>query len=257
MNSLPIKLPRRALSSLTLLLMTSTLSACSDDKDAKPGDPQQMMGVQCDAAFAPTVPTALVDDLEDGNAQVAAVAGRNGSWWVTTDGTAGTIEPPGGAAPTTARILGGRCGSTQAVRVTGQGFTDWGAVLSVGMIYTSQEEPFDASAYKGIKFWARVGETNNGSVRVQFQDGDTVPVGGICDPTPNTPDTCYNGFGTTIAPLDTQWRLYQLPFADMTQRDFGHRAPALDPATLYTIEWHLDPNTVFDLWVDDVWFYSE
>ncbi len=211
---------------------------------------------KCDASFMPTVPSALLDDLEDGNSQVANVLGRNGSWWLSTDGTDGTVTPGEDAAPPPERILGKRCDSEQAIRVTGQGFTSWGAVLTVGMAYSSQADPVDLSGFSGLMFWARVGELNTSAIRVQFQDSNTAVEGGVCNPQSGTPDECYNGHGIALVPISTEWRLYKLPFADMTQRDgWGYQAEALDTTAIYNIEWNLDPNSVFDLWVDDVWFY--
>jgi hypothetical protein len=214
-------------------------------------------GPECDAAFGPTDPTALIDDMEDGDPSIAQVLDRNGSWWVTGDPTpGGTVTPPSGAAPPPERILGGRCDSRRAIRVTGQGFKEWGAVVSVGMGYDTQSTPTDASSFQGVMFWARVGETNNSKVRVQFQDVHTFPEGGLCKPERGAPDESYNGFGTELVPIDTKWRLYKLPFARMTQRDFGYRADSLDPSQIYNIDWNLDADSVFDLWVDDVWFYE-
>ena len=78
----------------------------------------------------PTDPTALIDDIEDGNALIAVAGDRNGSWWITSRRNAGgTITSPNGAAPDPERILGMRCESEFGMRMTGQGFTKWGANL--------------------------------------------------------------------------------------------------------------------------------
>lgn len=212
---------------------------------------------ECPSSLDPIDPTALIDNLEDGNGQLVATATRNGSWWVVSDGTpAGTIQPPADAAPSPERVPGGHCGSNYAMRVTGQGFTDWGASLSAGFRYTSQAETIDASAFSGVMFWARTGDTHSSGVRVQFQDSSTRPEGGKCNATSGSPDECYNGFGTQLVPLDTSWRLYKLDFSRMTQRDFGYRADALNTAELYALEWGFDASSIFDVWVDDVWFYE-
>jgi hypothetical protein len=146
------------------------------------------------------------------------------------------------------------------MRVTGQGFTSWGASLSASFRYTSQSESIDASAYRGVRFWARMGDTNSSEVRVQFQDVNTRPEGGICNPEDGNPDSCYDGFGTSLnRPADkaaTDWTLYELDFSSMTQRDFGYGGDALDVAHLYDIEWNVDASSIFDLWIDDVWFYK-
>lgn len=210
---------------------------------------------ECDAGFGPIDPTAIIDNMEDGDPLIAQVLDRNGSWWVTGDPTPeGMVTPPSNAAPLPERILGGRCDSQRAIRVTGQGFKEWGAVVSAGMGYDTKSTATDASTFEGVMFWARVGETNSSKIRVQFQDSQTYPEGGICNPVPGSSDECYNGFGTEL-PIDTKWRLFKLVFSRMTQRDFGYRGAGLDTSQIYTIEWNLDANSVFDLWVDDVWFY--
>jgi hypothetical protein len=215
------------------------------------------MPAYCDAAFMPIDPTALIDDIEDGNALIAVSGGRNGSWWVSSDGTPeATIEPPSDAAPAPERILGMRCDSEYGMRITGQGFTNWGANLSLGFKYEGMPMPIDVSDFSGVMFWARIGETHSSPVRVQFQDSSTQPEGGVCNPEPGAADECYNGWGVELAPIGTEWRLYKIAFSRMTQRDFGYRADAIDTTALYDIEWGFQPNTVFDLWIDDVWFYE-
>lgn len=211
----------------------------------------------CDQAanFAPVNPTGLFDDMEDGNGSVAVVGGRNGSWWLSTDGTDGTTTPEPNQAPTPETILGGRCGSKKAIRVTGQGFTGWGAVLSAGMSYSTQPDSVDLSSFTRLRFWARVGEQNTSGIRVQFQDAQTQPEGGQCVDSSGDPEACYDGFGTALNPIDTQWRLYEIKFSQMAQREFGHRGVALDTTHVYDLEFNLEPNSVFDLWVDDLWFF--
>ena len=83
------------------------------------------------------------------------------------------------------------------------------------------------------------------------------PQGGLCNDDPGaTTDACYDGWGTALVPLDTSWRLYQIPFSRIAQRAWGYQGEALDTANLYDLEWGVTQNTVFDLWVDDLWFYE-
>jgi hypothetical protein len=202
-------------------------------------------------------PTAIIDDLEDGNSLIAEVGERNGSWWVSSDGSAeGSIEPPANAAPPPERVLGGHCGSEYAIRVTGQGFTDWGAVLSLGFRYVDQQEPIDATDFSGIQFWARAGELHTSPVRVQLQDSTTFPEGGLCDPEPGSTSECYDGWGTGLLGLSEDWVLFKIPFSRLGQRGYGLAGEALDVENLYAIDWSLGPNSIFDLWIDDVWFYE-
>jgi hypothetical protein len=187
---------------------------------------------------------------------VATVGVRNGGWWVSGDGT-GTVTPPADQAPLPERILGGRCKSEYAMRFRGEAFGIWGAVMSATFRFTDDITPIDASLYRGLTFWARVGEDNESVIRGQLQDVSTHLLGGICNPTSGTPDECYNGFGATLDPIDTKWRKYTLEFATLTQREgWGYRTDAVTPTALYDLEWNVDANRVFDLWIDDIWFYE-
>ena len=242
-----------------ILLIGAALGAAAcgskdDDEDATP--PPEKEDPKCSAGFSPTNPNALLDDLEDGNPTVAAVGPRNGQWWLASDMTAGTSEPPPEQAITPEHIVGGRCDSTRAIHVQGSGFSDWGAVISANMRYVTASESVDVSQYTGIKFWARLGSDVPVPIRFQVQDAQTRPEGGLCVDDPTASNACWNGRGTQLLPLNKEWRLYDLPFIDMEQADgWGYRTDHLDTSTVYSLEWQLPKDLAFDLWVDDVWFY--
>src|SRR6185503_7921699 len=160
--------------------------------------------------------------------------------------------------PLPTRIVGGRCGSAFAMRVTGQGFTDWGAGVNIGFRHGNVDlDAFDASAYSGVRFWARAGESHTSAVRVQLEDGATYPVGGVCDPNDLLgTSACYNAHGTGLVPLGTEWRLYEIAFDRLSQRNLVGSPSAFDKAEVYALEWLMQPNSVIDLWIDDVWFFE-
>jgi hypothetical protein len=244
---------KKAFSSLVVLLLPLGSIACGGEAEAEPVAPQQ--DPDCEAPGI-VDPTLLIDDMEDGDSLVAAVGIRNGAWWIASDGT-GTVTPAADQPTPPERILGGRCESEYAMRISGEGFTDWGAVMSATFRFTNAVTPYDASPYRGITFWARVGEGNNSVIRAQVQDASTHLLGGICNPTSGAPDECYNAFGATLDPIDTEWRKFTLEFSALTQREgWGYRAEAVTPTALYDLEWNLDPNRTFDLWLDDIWFYE-
>src|SRR5690348_829263 len=98
------------LSSLSLLLTLGALG-CSGGSDP-PESTEQQDTKHCTADLVGAVdPTLLIDDLEDNDTRLAEVSGRNGNWWLATDGTGGTTTPPGDQEAPPERILGGRCGS--------------------------------------------------------------------------------------------------------------------------------------------------
>jgi hypothetical protein len=243
----------KATSPLLALFLTLGSAGCSDGTDPEPAEEQKDPNCESGGVVDPTL---LIDDMEDGDHLVAAVGIRNGGWWVASDGTS-TTTPPADQAPNPERILGGRCESKAGMRVTGSDFTGWGAVMSATFYYTDAIQPFDASAFRGIRFWARVGEDNNSTVRAQVQDSSTHLNGGVCNPQSGTPDECYNGFGASLTSISTEWQKFEIDFSTLTQRSgWGYQADAINPAALYGIEWNLDPNRTFDLWIDDVWFYE-
>lgn len=243
---------------LTVLLfcLAAPAAGCSGDEESGDDGAEGVVGAECETQNGPVDPTALIDDLEDGNGALPLISTRNGSWWISTDTSGGIIEPPAEAAPPAERILGGRCESEYAMRVTGSGFTDWGAVLTAGFRYTTEVSSIDASAYRGVRFWARVGEDHTAPVRVQFQDSHSEPNGGQCNAESMGTDQCYDGFGTALTTIGSEWQQFEIDFSTLGQRGFGFQADAIDTTMLYTIEWNLDPNGTYDLWIDDVWFFE-
>ena len=210
----------------------------------------------CDSEFSgPIDPSALIDDLEDNNGQIAEVGTRNGGWWISTDGSDGIVTPEAEMQPLPERILGKRCESEFGMHITGADFSEWGAVLSLGFRYTSKEEPVDLGEFEGVMFWARTGDTHSSNVRIQFQDSTTHLEGGKCNPDAGTADECWNGWGTDVTPISTEWQLYKIKFDTLSQRDFGLRGESLDLENVYNIDFNLDPDSVFDLWLDDIWLF--
>jgi hypothetical protein len=245
----------RALAPL-LFVVAAPLAGCSGDETSDDEGAAGATGSECEIDHGPVDPTALIDDLEDGNGALPAISTRNGSWWISTDTSGGIIEPPAEAAPPAERILGGRCESEYAMRVTGSGFTEWGAVLTAGFRYTTEVASIDASAYRGVTFWARVGEDHTSPVRVQFQDTSSEPNGGVCNPESTGTDQCYDGWGTALTTIGTEWQQFRIAFSTLGQRGFGYAGEAIDTSNLYTIEWNLEQNSTYNLWIDDVWFYE-
>ena len=233
-----------------------TAAGCSESASEDEGDDLNE-DPSCSEAFnGPVDPSALIDDLEDGNGQITAVGPRNGGWWITTDETDGIVNPEPNMQPPAERILGKRCDSEFGMHITGSDFSEWGAVLSMGFRYTDREEPVDISDFKGVMFWARVGEAHSSNVRIQFQDSTTHMEGGLCNPESGSDDECWDGWGTGVAPLTTEWQLYKIRFDTLAQRDYGLQGESFDLENVYNIDFNLDPDSVFDLWLDDFWFFE-
>src|SRR3954454_24732839 len=88
--------------------------------------------INCGDPYAPVDPTAVIDDMETPDFMAVRAAGRDGSWWAGGDtmSPGASITPSGDADAESIPV--GRCGSTYAMHVTGQGYTVF-AVLSVSM----------------------------------------------------------------------------------------------------------------------------
>jgi hypothetical protein len=232
---------KRAGVEVAVFLLVATLSGCSGDDKGSPDQDSSMLSI---------------DDLEDGDGDAGTILGQPITWWVASDGS-GTVTPPAATVPSPQAIAGGRSASKRAMRVTGGGFTVWGADISVGMTDDGPAGSFiDASEFTGIRFWARVGDMNQTPVRFQIQDRQTQPAGGVCDPAPESEERCYNGLGTSLDALDTEWRLFELSFSGLTQRaGWGHRTDNVDASGIRNVEWFFEPGLDFDLWIDDVFFF--
>jgi len=260
-------------SNFRALLCALAQSACGPNAandDASAGEGGEGPGGASEQACPQTNetidPTALVDDMEDQDAMIALVPQRGGAWWTAGDSTPGALIVPEPTALTDVlaapeAIPGGRCGSSFAERVTGQGFNDWGAMLGLsfgwGTLANGEEGdlPYDATRWQGVEFWARIGDTSTNLMRFAVSDSNSEPAGGVCEVDGDVGELCYDSFGIYLNSLDVVWHHYRIPFAGLSRRDFGYPAdaPALD--AVYTLQFNFDPGAVFDFWVDDISFY--
>jgi hypothetical protein len=201
-----------------------------------------------------------IDNMEDGDNRILMRAGRIGYWYTYHDDTVGgKLNPDQGVTVEMEPIPGGRCGvttSTRAMRLTGSGFNEWGAAFAFSLKYMGMELPYDASQFKGITFWARVGETSVDSIRVAFGDQWSRPDGGHCTVDPKSgPVACYDTFGSAVT-MSQSWERHSVLFGQTEQRNFGLQRDTLDQTSLMTVEFATDPGApVFDIWVDDVAFF--
>ena len=245
---------------LMLLSSMGSIACGSDDSDGDDGGAGGGGGdPKCAAQMGPLDPSALIDDFEDGNAALPRTAGRQSDWWLSTDETpAGVVTPAPGALPPE-RIIGGRCDSLYGLRVSGQGFTQWGVVATVVLRYEEGvgEVPMDLSNYRGLRFWARAGELNTATVRVGVHDVTSHPKGGVCKPDSTaTGEQCYDSFGSDLIQLGTGWTEYAIHFDRLQQRNFGVPADALDTKQVYQLDFAAAQDTIFDFWIDDLWLFE-
>lgn len=205
----------------------------------------------------------LIDDMEDGDAAIDEVSGRVGYWYSFNDGT-GTQTPPVyseempvGVIPEALTPPRGQ--STMAIHTFGSGFTEWGA--GVGFALNGLDMglfAYDASAYTGIVFWAKLGDAGAAkAVKVNIPDKVSEPAGGICDESgEDEANRCFDHWSYT-APLGTEWAPIVIPFEELTRDGSGAEptAQAVDVAGLYAIDFRFAQGEDFDVYIDDVGFY--
>jgi hypothetical protein len=203
-------------------------------------------------ADAPLLTEELIDDMEDGNNYIPAVAGRRGTWSVGNDATVGSEQTPGNPFVMTL-IPNGRGQSVYAARTTGHGFTGWGAVMLVTLNQVSNDpkQSYDASGFLGITFWAKVGADAAGTYKIRIADADTLPEGKVCS------GTGCNDHHQILATWSTTWTKYTYLFADMHQEGWGTPQKPFDAAHIYDVEFQTSETQPFDFWIDDLAFVKK
>lgn len=200
----------------------------------------------------------LLSNFESGVAHVEEVMGRDGSWFLLTDGS-GTLTPEKVEMMPLVAEAGGACASAYAYHTTGSGFTGWGAGAGTDFAPKTGEArtPYDLSGYTGVALRAKAAASV--TVRVSISDKNTAVEGGVCTDTEDKtdPTRCEDYFGKEIL-LGAEWQDFTIPFAEMTQRGWGLPATAFEATQAYTLRLVVKGDAAapvsFDLWIDDVRF---
>jgi hypothetical protein len=215
----------------------------------------------------------LIDDMEDGDAKVLPIKGRLNAWFSFNDETlTGTQIPKMGTSFFRMSALDEARGKSKlAMRNYGSGFTDWGA--GVGFDFLVQS-PYDASAYAGVGFWARVTNAQPAlAMRMNVNDSNTSPLGGVCDVdcqpasrvrTRHVEDSicdtnrgpCFDEFGVEIgSQLGTEWKFFKFPWSALKAVNWsGKNLAGVITKEVYGVRFQLAPSQTFDFWIDDVYF---
>ncbi len=190
-------------------------------------------------------PEGLIDDLEDGNSQIAIVGGRNGYWSSYVDKVGTTMTPLG----TFESVEGGHDGSQYCAEMKGKLAGASVVYAGIGFNLVDPKAPFDASKYQGITFFAKRAPNTSSKLTVKLPDISTDPDGKICS-------DCYNDFSYTID-VGEQWQRYVLVFHDLKQEPYwgSPRKPHIDPHKLFAIHWEAKQSGAdFDFFIDDIAF---
>jgi hypothetical protein len=214
----------------------------------------------------------VIADFESGSGAINDAPGRKGTFYTYNDLSPGGVQdPPMGDAPPT-EIPGGRCTSKFAMHVSAKGFTIWGAGFGTDFAYgvassdaggasadsgASPRGSYDASAYTGISFWAKIEPGSKPGIRLNVPDKTTAPEGGQCivDDKGMNPNRCYDDFGKTMG-ITSSWDFFKVSFAEMSQRGFGLKAASIDKAHLFGLQFQAPASVDYNVWVDDLSFYK-
>jgi len=177
----------------------------------------------------------MIDDFEDGNADVSIADGRQGGWYFSVDGTGMTTPKAGAPVPEAGGMPG------KAVHVTGTGLTSWGASLSAAIV--PNMGCYDASKYTGITVMLK----GTGSVWVSVLTAAVraAPVG------------MQNQFKKQVT-LTADWQPVTISFTELTQPGGWGTIVPFDVTKIYGIDFGpatAPPTaTAFDFWVDNLSF---
>jgi hypothetical protein len=181
----------------------------------------------------------LIDDFEDGDNFLLPNDGRVGAWHIGQDGT-GTLEQSEPPVP----VAGGANDSNFALRMSGSGFTNWGANAYFEL--RAGSSPYDASVHRGIRFWAR----GSGQLRVILTQQNLAP-SHSCSTCAEESGECGQ-FYSALVPLSADWAEHTLNWAAF-EPPTAIRTP-LAPEQLMKIEFEAPAPDPVDFWLDDVAF---
>jgi MYXO-CTERM domain-containing protein len=185
-------------------------------------------------------PLSTVDDLEDGDMEILARDGREGTWFAFDDASSGTRTDIEISAAE-------RDGSGNAVCLDGANFTRWGGGLGFPLSEPdTTRQPYDASNYTGVSFWAR-----GSSTPFRFMLVDK-----YSDPTASSCSGCNDHFNFSFTP-SAEWQQFTFAWREASQLGFGDPQPSVCPAALYAFQAQWPSNQSFELCLDDIAFTTD
>jgi len=234
---------------------TSSTTAGSGGSDSTTGGVNS--GTAGSTSTAPT--TDLVDDLEDNDARILMMGGRQGSWYAFSDGS---VMPP---APddngnTNGFMPGspGAGGSMHAAHVTASGFGNYAGLAvdfnnsGVRPKDTANRKVYDVSGYDGIVFKAKGTASGTMHVMAVTKQIAGTSEGGTCDDS-NSSNHCWDSYGKDFD-LASDWAEVRVRFSDMTTDN----SSPFDPTSVFGLAFQLNAqNGNLDLWVDDLALFKD
>ncbi|MGC4088347.1 MAG: hypothetical protein QM756_10690 [Polyangiaceae bacterium] len=118
----------------------------------------------------------------------------------------------------------------------------------------SVKHPYDARAYKGIRFWAKAASSIQVRVRLPLRDTTANALGTKC-----SGSNCEDHY-LKVQVIGTSWGVYELAWPDGTsnngfaQGNWGLQT-TFDAATLIGVQFLVNAGVPSaDIWIDDVSF---
>src|SRR5436190_18906186 len=119
----------------------------------------------------------VIDDMEDSNNQITMTGERGGYWYTYADKEGSTISPlPGDQGGTFTMVENGH-DSKFAAEMKGHLAGKSIVYAAMGLNFMDPKEPFNASAYEGITFFAKRAANTIGKLNIKLPDGNTDPDG--------------------------------------------------------------------------------
>lgn len=200
-----------------------------------------------------TVAELAIDDLEDGENAIQALGQRLGYWYTYNDGSAMQVPAPGTTVPF--KTAAGGHSPLFSAKTTGPAFTLWGAGMGFDFNNVAMKScPYDASAYQGIKFWAK----GNIALKAMITIPTTTQQAGTNSGTCTTAAKCEDHYALTPKPLLTDtWTQFTIDFASaatFAQEGWGVKVP-FEKNRILAVQFQVPANAAFDFSVDDLTFY--
>jgi len=198
----------------------------------------------------------LIDDMEDGDHVIRPIGSRMGYWFTYNDGTA--TQMPSGAKFTQSAGAGASTASTKFAETSGPAFTSWGAGIGFDFNNSASKScAYDASAYSGIKFWAKGNVAIRATVKIPGTTAKKANGSDAGSCVATTTAMCDDHYGLTTATLTPAWKQFTLDFAATTfaQEGWGTKV-AFDPKSVIAMQFQVAKALPFDFSIDDVTFYK-
>lgn len=206
------------------------------------------------AVAAGTMADLPIDDLEDGDNAIEMIGQRIGYWYTYNDGTGMQTPAPDPSGVIPFKPTAGGHSPLFSAETNGTAFTTWGAGMGFDFNNTAKKScVYNASAYTGIKFWAKGNVALKAMVKIPATTQSTSD-SGTCTATA----MCEDHYTLTPTPaLTTTWTQYTITFADATsfaQAGWGVKVP-FDKSNIIAMQFQINMGVAFDFAVDDVTFF--